>query len=91
MQWEVPRPKASQCAAGAQDKLEGWINNSAVLRTGKAVSKKEAYAEVERVVLCGGLGDVALKCLTPGVLGKCGACKLCLVWSSWSCRVVNAF
>ena len=25
MQWELPRPKASQWASGAQDKLEGWV------------------------------------------------------------------
>ena len=43
------------------------MNNSGVLRTEKAVSKKEVHAEMEGVV-CHGLGDVALKCLTLGVL-----------------------
>ena len=37
-----------------------------MLRTEKAVSKKEVYTEVERVVVCHGLGDVALKFLTLG-------------------------
>jgi hypothetical protein len=90
MQWELPRPKASQCATGAQDKLEGCVNNSVLLRTEKAVSKKEVYTE-GRVVVCHGLGDVALKCLTLGLLGERGALELSLVWSSRSCRVVNAF
>ena len=62
-----------------------------MLGTEKAVSKKEVYTEVERIVVCHGLGDVAVKCLTLGILGEHGACELFLVWSSWSCRVVNAF
>ena len=47
-----------------------------MLRTEKAVLTKEVYTEVERVVVCHGLGDIALKCLTLGVLGELGACKL---------------
>ena len=70
MQRELPRLKVSQCATGAHDKLKGRVNNSGVLRTEKAASKKEAYTEVERVVVCHGLGDVALDCLTLGALGK---------------------
>ena len=91
MQWELPCPKASQCATGAQNKLEGGGNNSGVLCTEETVSKKEVYAQVLRVVVCHGLGDVALKSLTLGVLGERGTCKVVLVWSSWSCRFMNAF
>ena len=63
-----------------------------MLRTENA-SKKEAYTEVERVVVCHGLGDVALKCLTLGVLGDhaWGMRTFFGLWSLWSCRVVNAF
>ena len=88
MQRELPRLKASQCATGAHDKLKGQVNNSGVLGTEKAVSKKEAYTEVERVVVCHGLGDVALKCLTLGALGARGmrtlfGCAMCATpWGS---------
>ena len=62
-----------------------------MLCTEQAVSKQKVYVEAQRAVVCHGLGDVALKRLTLGFLGERGACELVLVWSSWSCRVVNAF
>ena len=45
------------------------VNYSGVLCTESAAAMKKVYVEVQRVVVCHGLGDVALKCLTLGVMG----------------------
>ena len=56
--------------------------NSGRLHTEKAVSEKEVCIEVERVVVCHGLGDVEVS--HSGDFGERGACELFLVWNSWS-------
>ena len=63
--------------------------NSGRLHTEKAVSEKEVYIEVERVVVCHGLGDVALKCLTLGVLGCTGHANS--FWFARACKHKKVF
>ena len=76
MQRVLPRPWASRCATGAQERLKAE-RTSIVPCTEKAIPKKEISAELEKVDVLHVFGDTGITTLTLRGVGECGACSSC--------------